>query len=219
MRLAGLVLSAGGMIVLLLLLVSSLAGNAAGPEQREAVAADHDAEPDGPPSRLLERARAGEPRVEAVQRAAEARAAPSRAETSGWARRARLAALMPRVSSSVRHDVRSYHVFGYTSGEEVDYVRSTPGDAVALSLDFDLSGLVFNGRELEAAAAAERAEAARRAAAERATKLYFERLRLRVALVAGPPADASARLQLAMALEAVTAELHALTGLFGEVRP
>ena len=170
-------------------------------------------------ARLLGIALAREPRIEAVQRAAEARAAPAREEAESWRRRARLAALAPKLVAEYRHDERSYRVLGVASGSEVDYVRSTPADAVSVRLDFDLGGLVFGRHELEVAAAAQRAEARRRVAAERATKLYFERLRLRVALLASPPATARARAELEIDLDGVTAELDALTGLYGEGAP
>jgi hypothetical protein len=50
---------------------------------------------------------------------------------------------------------------------------------------------------------------------ERATKLYYERLRLRLTLLSSPPEEPDARAAMEIDLEAVTAELHALTGLYG----
>ncbi len=167
-------------------------------------------------TRLLGLALAGEPRVEAVQRAAEARAAPGRAEADGWRGRARLAGLVPRVTAEYRHDERTYHVIGLSSGSEVDYVRSMPGDSVSVRLGWNLENLVFARGELDAASAAERAASARRAAAERATRLYYERLRLRLALLAAPPGQGRARAEQELELDEVTAELDALTGLYGE---
>lgn len=164
---------------------------------------------------LLGTALAGEPRIEAVQRAAEARAAPGRDEARGWGRRARLAALLPRVTAEYRHDERSYRVVGLSSGAEVDYLRSMPGDTFAVRLGWELDRLVFARGELEAASAAERAEARRREACDRATRLYYQRLRLRLALAAAPPAEARVRAEQELELDAVTAELDALTGLYG----
>jgi hypothetical protein len=169
--------------------------------------------------RLLRLVLAGEPRIEIVQRAAEARAGPGRDEAEGWRRRSRLAALVPRLVAEYRHDERSLHVVGVNSGSEVDYLRTSPGDAVSVRLDFDLDGLVFGKQELAAVAAAQRAEGRRRAAADRATRVYYERLRLRLALAANPPASPRERAGLEIDLEAVTAELDALTGLYGESAP
>lgn len=165
-------------------------------------------------ARLLARVLAGEPRVEAVQRAAGSRAAPSREEAESWRRRSRLEALVPRLSADYRHDERNYHVVGLSSGSEVDYLRSTPGDVVSVGLTWDLAGLVLGRRELEAVAASERAAGLRRAAVERATQLYFRRLELRLGLVAAPPESGRARAEAELALEQVTAELDALTGLY-----
>jgi len=166
--------------------------------------------------RLLRLVLAGEPRIEAVQRAAEARAAPSRDDAEGWQRRARLAALVPRLTAEYRHDERSLRVVGISSGSETDYLRTSPGDAVSVRLALDLDGLVFGKQELAAVAAAQRAEGERRAAVDRATKLYHERLRLRLTLAASPPASPRERAGLEIDLEAATAQLEALTGLYGE---
>jgi hypothetical protein len=170
-------------------------------------------------ARLLGRALAGEPRVEAVQRAAAARAGVGRDEAEGWRRRARLSALVPRVSAQYRHDERSYRVAGLASTSEVDYVRDAPGDTVSVRLDWSLDGLVLGREELAAAAAAQRAQAHRQRAVDRATHLYYERVRLRLALAASPPADARERAELELRIEEVTAELDALTGLYGEEAP
>jgi hypothetical protein len=169
-------------------------------------------------TRLLGLALAGEPRIESVQRAAEARAGPGRGEAEGWQRRARLEALVPRLMAEYRHDDRSYRVVGLTATAEVDYLRESPGDAVTVKLDWDLGGLVFGRNELQAVSAAEKAEAGRRAAVERATELFYRRVRLRVGLLAHPPDEGEARAAAELDLQKATAELEALTGLYGEGR-
>jgi len=170
-------------------------------------------------ARLLGHALVGEPRVEEVQRAAAARAAVGRQEAEGWRRRARLAALVPRVSAQYRRDDRTYRVAGLASTSEVDYVRSAPGDTFTLRLDWNLEGLVLGREELAAAAAAQRAQAHRQRAVDRATHLYYERVRLRLALGASPPDDARERAEAELRLEEITAELDALTGLYGDDAP
>jgi hypothetical protein len=168
---------------------------------------------------LLESALAGDPSIAEVQRAAEQRAAPSAADGAGWRRRARVAAMLPRLVAEYRHDERSFHEVGLTSTAEVDYVRASPGDTVLVRLDWSLEGLVFGRNELAAATAAESAASHRLGAAERATRLYYERLRLRVALAAAPPGDGRARAEAELELASVTAQLDALTGLYGEAAP
>jgi hypothetical protein len=170
-------------------------------------------------ARLLGLAIAGEPDIETVQRAAEARAAASRADGESWRKRARIAGMLPRLVAEYRHDDRTLRAVGVSSGEEMDYIRANPGDTVQVRLDWNLDGFVFGRSELPAAAAAEQAAAKRLAAAERATKLYYERLRLRVALAANPPSKGRARADLELDLASVTGQLNALTGLYGEGRP
>jgi hypothetical protein len=167
------------------------------------------------PARLLGLVVRGEPSIDEVQRAAGARAAPTPQEIERWRRRARLAPLLPKVSAEYRHESRTSRVVGVTSSSEVDYLRETPGDTVAVRLAWDLEGLLFGRAELYAAAAEQRADARRRAAVERATRLYFDRLRLRLELLASPPAGVD-RARLELDLEAITAELRALTGIGAE---
>ena len=207
------------MVTLRVLLATALAGAGAVRSDVSARQLEIGTEPRDEAARLLGLVLAGEPRIEAVQRAAAARAAPGRDDAEGWRRRSRLAALVPRLVAEYRHDERSLHVVGVTSGSEVDYLRTSPGDTVSVRLGFDLDGLVFGKQELAAVAAAQRAEGHRRAALDRATRLYHERLRLRLSLLASPPASARERVALDIDLEAVTAELDALTGLYGEGAP
>ncbi len=204
------------MVILRLLLVAVLAEPSAVRADALARQPEVGAEPRNEAARLLGVVLAAEPRIEAVQRAADARAAAGRDDVEGWRRRTRLAALVPRLVAEYRHDERSVHMVGLSSGSEVDYLRSSPGDTVSFRLGFDLDGLVFGRQELAVVAAGERAEARRRAAVERATRLYYERLRLRLSLMASPPASAHDRAALEIDLEAVTADLDALTGLYGE---
>jgi hypothetical protein len=154
--------------------------------------------------------------VVTVQQAAEVLAAPSREEAESWRRRARLAGLLPRLVAEYRHDERSQSASGISSGAEIDYVRLMPGDTVLVRLSWDLDELLFGRSELPASAAAQLAQTRRHEAAERATKLYFERMRLRLLLVRSPPGTAEARAQAEVDLAAVTAQLHALTGLYRE---
>lgn len=167
-------------------------------------------------TRLLSAAAAREPDIEAVQRAAAARAAVPVAEAESWRGRARIAGMLPRLSAEYRHDDRTLYAQGVSSGQEMDYIRATPDDQITVRLDWNLDGLVFGRSELAAAAAAQAAAGRRLAAVEHATRLYYERLRLRVALAASPPKTPQARAEAEIELAGVTAQLHALTGLYAE---
>jgi hypothetical protein len=165
-------------------------------------------------ARLLALAVAGEPGIDAVQRAAEARATVSADEGRSWRSRARVAAMLPRLAAEYRHDERSLYASGVSSGQELDYLRVMPGDSVSVRLEWALEGLAFGRHELDAAAAAAQAAVRRAEAVQSASRLYHERLRLRVALAAAPPASGRARAEAEIELAAVTAQLHALTGLY-----
>ena len=175
-------------------------------------------------ARLLLRATASEPTIEEVQRAAAATAAPP---AGTWESRARLAALLPRVSTDARFDQRRARVVGLTGSSEVDYLRDTPGYVVGVRLTWDLPTLVFADAELRAAAHVQSLAKARTEAVARATKLYFERQRLRLELAAAPRtelataartelaaaprSDARSRAEQELRLLELAAELDALT--------
>lgn len=170
-----------------------------------------EASPDDDVPRALQLVAAGEPDVRAVQAAAARRAGEEDA-VQGFRRRARLAALLPRVTAELRHDERSYRVVGLQGSGEVDYLREAPGNTLALRATWDLGELLAAPGELAAASGA--AERARRRAdaVAQATKLHFERRRLRLGLLLAPPADALARAEAELAIDRLGAELDALTG-------
>ena len=160
---------------------------------------------------LLQRATGDEPALGEVQAAAARQALRSRPPRSTQ-RRARLAALLPKLSAEVQRDDRRYHVVGLTSTSEVDYVRHTPGTQVAVRVSWDLAGLAFADveprlRDEEQAAAKASAEAV-----ERATRLYFDRQKLLLSLVAAPPASGSERAERELEIAELGGVLDALTG-------
>lgn len=166
----------------------------------------------GPAARRgLALASRGDPRIADVQAAAARCADAATAEGAALAR-GRIAALLPRVTAEVRFDDRSYRVVGLQASGEVDYARHAPGWLAALQATWDLGGLV--------AAPADRVDAkglldrARRRdeAVRRATALYFERRRLRLALELAPPGAAVERAASELEIERLAAELDALTG-------
>jgi len=152
--------------------------------------------------RALALASAGDPDIARVQAAAARLATPASVRRGGLA-----AALLPRLTAEVRHLEQSNRVVGLQGSGEVDYVRLAPGTAYLVRATWDLSRLV-------APAEAAGVEAAHRrdGAVKRATELYFERRRLRAALLLAPPADPAARAAAELDLDQMTAELDALTG-------
>lgn len=162
--------------------------------------------------RALALVAAGEPRVEAVQRAAAREADRASAGAADYPGRARWAALLPRVTAEYRHDEASNRVVGLQGSGEVDYLRLTPSDSYLLRATWDLPSLVAAPGEVAAGTQAQ-ARARRRAeAVERVTKLFFERRRLKVALLLAPPADPVARAQAEIEIARLAADIDALTG-------
>jgi hypothetical protein len=155
---------------------------------------------------------AGEPAIAEVQDAAERAAARAVPEARGFARRARLSALLPRFTAEYRRNENSQRIVGLQGSGEVDYLRLAPGRTIELRATWDLGALVAAPGELSAANAA--AERARRCAeaVKRATSVYYERREARLALALAPPEGALARAEAELRIDRLTAELDALTG-------
>lgn len=152
-----------------------------------------------------------EPDVASLQRAA-ARVADREGAAPALAARARWAALLPKLTAEYRHDRSANRVVGLQGSGEVDYLRFAPSDAVLVRASWDLPSLVAGAEELAAAARAEAHARRREDAVEKVTRLFFERRRLRVALLLAPPADPVARAQAELESARLAAELDALTG-------
>ncbi|HET8539326.1 MAG TPA: hypothetical protein VFL83_05595 [Anaeromyxobacter sp.] len=158
---------------------------------------------------------AGDPTVAEVAAAADATAREAERGAAGaerWATRARLSALLPRLTAELRVDEQSYRVVGLQGSGEVDYQRRSPGTTVALRATWDLGELVAARGELAAAAVAAASARRRDAAVRRATALFFERRRAQLALLLDPPASPLARAEAELALDRLKAELDVLTG-------
>jgi hypothetical protein len=155
---------------------------------------------------------AGEPTIGEVQAAAARRAAAGADPAASYARRARAAALLPRLTAEIRHDRSSQRVVGLQGAGEVDYLRLAPGTAVVLRATWDLGHLVAAPGELGGAAAASARAGRQEDAVRRATSLFYERRKLRLELWLAPPEDALARARAELEVERLGAELDALTG-------
>ncbi len=126
--------------------------------------------------------------------------------------RARMAALLPRLTAEYRHDVASNRVVGLQGSGEVDYLRLAPSDTFLVRATWELPSLVASPSEVTAGAQAQARARRRGEAVERVTKLFFERQRLRVALLLSPPPDPVARAQAELDIARLAAEIDALTG-------
>ncbi len=155
---------------------------------------------------------AGEPGIAEVREAAARIADPGGSELEGFPRRARLAALLPRVTAEYRRDEQSYRVVGLQGSGEVDYRRVAPGISFILRATWDLGSLVAARGEISAASQARERAHRRETAMARATSLFFERRKAMLGLLLEPPAAPLARAEVELAIDRMTAELDALTG-------
>jgi hypothetical protein len=162
--------------------------------------------------RALAAVAAGEPAVEEVQDAAARTAERQVSEAEGFARRARTAALLPRLTVEVRRDERTSRIVGLQTAGEVDYQHLTPGSSISISATWDLGGLVAARGELAGAQAEAERVRRRTEAVRRATVLYYERRRERLALLLEPPDGALERAEAELRVDRLGAELDALTG-------
>lgn len=197
------------MLVLPLALLAALAAMPPVPEPR------HEAEA----FRALAAVSAGEPGIAEVQEAAAREAERGAPDVEGFPGRSRLSAFLPRLTAEYRREERSYRVVGLQGTAEVDYLRFNPGTALVLRATWDLSTLVAARGEIASAHAVSARAQRREAAMRRATAVFFERRRARLALLLEPPATALARAEAELAVDRLTAELDALTGgLLGRER-
>jgi hypothetical protein len=154
----------------------------------------------------------GEPAIGEVQDAAARVADGSVVEAEGFARRSRLSALLPRLTTEYRREDRSYRTVGLQGSGEVDYLRVAPGTAFVLRATWDLGELVAARGEIPAASAESERARRRTEAVKRATVLFFERRRAQLALLLSPPDTALARAAAELEVDRLGAELDALTG-------
>jgi hypothetical protein len=170
-----------------------------------------EASAEGQAARVLSLLSSREPDVASLQRAA-ARVADRDGRVPALAARARWAALLPKLTAEYRHDQSANRVVGLQGSGEVDYLRFAPSEAFLVRATWELPSLVVGPEELAAAARAEAHARRREEAVEKVTKLFFERRRLRVALLLAPPADPVARAQAELEIARLAAEIDALTG-------
>ena len=178
-------------------------------------AAQPPADPDGAELlalRALAAISAGEPDVETLQRGAARHADRAAAGAADYGERARWAALLPKLTAEYRHEDQSNRVVGLQTSGEVDYLRLSPSDMFLVRASWDLPSLVAAPGEVAAGAQAQARAKWRAEAVERVTTLYYERRRMRLALVLAPSADPLARAQADLDIARVGAEIDALTG-------
>jgi hypothetical protein len=161
--------------------------------------------------RALAALEGAEPGIAEVQKAAARAAERAVGEARGFARRARLGALLPRVTAEIRREDHSSRVVGLQGSGEVDYLRLAPATSWAFRATWDLGALVAAPGEIQAEAAARERAKRSAEAVRRSTALFYERRRAQAALLLAPPDDALERAEAELEVERLGAELDALT--------
>ena len=153
-----------------------------------------------------------EPTVAELRAAARRYAAldPSRARR--WARRARLAGLVPQVTLRALRSIARDE--GVTSTTASDRLEIDLGNDLILEAraSWDLARLVFDPAELRAAREGARLRVDLANLEAEVTRLYFQRRRAQVEMVLSPPADEAEEAHRRLGLEELAAQLDALTG-------
>lgn len=171
--------------------------------------------------RVLAVLAAADPPIADVQRAAAEHDGVDPERLKDWVMRPRGAHWLPRVSVEGSRTERDTRVIGVTGTVESDYLRLSPSMQYGVRLTWELDQLVFSRDEPAAAWTASRLIDRREERVRRATRLYFQRRRLLARLALEPPRDAGERVDRESQVDAVTAELDALTGglLSGRRKP
>ena len=166
-----------------------------------------------------------EPTVRQVQKAALRASGLGTAKARRWAARARLSHVLPKLSGEVawldQRDVEISYREDIEADERGEMIRdSARNDFVdderlrsiyAIEAEWDLSGLVFDPEELDAAHAAERRQLARLELLQMVSDAYFERRRWQIELALTPRANLRKRLEARVSIQRATADLDALT--------
>jgi len=153
------------------------------------------------------------PPVHRVVTAALAAADLSRRRSTSWRRRARWAALLPRVSARLSRNIGTseYWDLGYKPAQNLNVHLATRWEVQA---SWDLSRLVFDRAELRVSRRASQLQDQRRRLMQLVIQLYYQRCSL-IEMRSTEPQQASGRLKVLQ----VTAVLDALTGGLFSGRP
>jgi hypothetical protein len=152
----------------------------------------------------------GEPTVQELQSAAERASATPLRDLAGWGARARASALLPELTLDYRRNVGEIDTLGIRSDLGIDSHNIEDITRYGARATWQLSQLVFNREEINAAQTAEAIERGRRELLLEVARLFFHRQALLQELLGHlEPVRRSA---LLMEAAQTAAELDALTG-------
>jgi hypothetical protein len=153
-----------------------------------------------------------EPGVAELRAAARRHAGLDPGRARGWARRARLAGLIPQLSLRALRAIERDE--GVTSSATTDRLEIDLGHDVVLEAraSWDLSRLVFDPAELRAAREGARLRIDVTNLEAEVTRLYYQRRRAQIEMSLSPSQDEAELARRRLDLEELGAQLDALTG-------
>ncbi|HUH02201.1 MAG TPA: hypothetical protein VML75_09400 [Kofleriaceae bacterium] len=164
-------------------------------------------------SRALARLEAREPSVDQVRAAALRYAGMDADRWKGWARRARLAGLLPDVTvRATRHTNTDRDLSRQSTGVERLNTGIDLDRAVEARATWHLDRLVFDPAEIRAVDTGQRHHRYRLTLAAQVTTIYYRRRRLQLRLLWRPPADPAERAERHLEIRELTDQLDGLTG-------
>ncbi|MFH0763114.1 MAG: hypothetical protein V1925_04420 [Candidatus Omnitrophota bacterium] len=157
----------------------------------------------------------GEPAIGEVQKAAIKYAEVSPEKIKFWRKQAAAKAVLPKLSAGVGRDTSDlWHWEGGSTTKLYDDVLTKGRDALDwdVTLSWDLSELIWNPDQTSIDVRSKLMVQLRDDILDEVTKLYFERLRIKVEMDELPIEASKKRLQKQLRLQELTASIDALTG-------
>ncbi|MBL7152024.1 MAG: hypothetical protein ISS89_05530 [Candidatus Omnitrophica bacterium] len=157
----------------------------------------------------------GEPAIGEVQKAAIKYAEVSPEKISFWRKQAAAKAILPKLSAGVGRDTGDlWHWEGGSTTKAYDDVLIKGRDALDwdVSLSWDLSELIWNPDQTSIDVRSKLMVQLRQDVLDEVTKLYFERIRVKMELDNLSIEDRKRRFEKELKLQELTAQLDGLTG-------
>lgn len=154
-----------------------------------------------------------EPTIREVQKAAAKNARVNPGVYDDWLLSSRLAYILPRnmrararSTGNEKNDVRT------NAGAISDLVSKDDQGQYELTIDWDLTRIVYNRDQILAARQVERIVNQREEILTTVNKLYFARRQLQVDMALNPSSSIDTIIKMELRIDAITADLDALTG-------
>lgn len=153
-----------------------------------------------------------EPTIGQVQREAMRYAEVEPDKIQRWRRQAAMKALLPTFSVDYDRDQDTYIASSVTTTGTRVFETEDPSSSWGFSIDWELGDLIWNDDQTSIDTRSRLLVQLRDDVLDEATRSYFERRRLQLALLTSPPADPASQIEQELRLAELTAILDGLTG-------